>query len=280
MTRPKTSPRRLTDRTALLRNRTTRVHQDAMFLFDAAQLELLERLKDVNRTFTKVAILTGQPQMWQQEMPDAEIIEDTPTLNFQHSDYDLVIHAMGLHWADDPVGQLIQSARALRPDGLFLGSLFGGQTLHQLRQVLAQAETDTTGGLSPRIAPMAEIRDLGALLQRAGLALPVADNIRTDVAYRDIIHLMRDLRHMGEGNALADRIKHPTTRGLIDAAQSLYQQHFPAENSRILATFETVFLTGWAPAESQQKPLRPGSATHRLADALGQDKSNSNTPKD
>jgi hypothetical protein len=176
---------------------------------------------------------------------------------------------MALHWASDPVGQIIQSRRALRPDGLFLATLFGGQTLHELRAALAAAETEITAGLSPRVAPMAEIRDLGGLLQRAGLALPVADCDRLTVTYATPLHLMRELRAMGEGNALDHRLRRPTRRAVLTRAAEIYTERFALPDGRVPATFEIVHLSGWAPDASQPQPLRPGSATHRLADALG-----------
>ncbi|WP_420861822.1 methyltransferase domain-containing protein [Algirhabdus cladophorae] len=274
------APRRLTDRLALTRNRHQRRRSKAMFLFQAAMHEVSERLKDVNRTFTKVAIVTGHSDLWRAEFPQAKIIPDTDTLDFAGTGYDLVIHAMSLHWADDPVGQIIQCARVLQPDGLFLACLFGGETLIELRQAMAQAETKITGGLSPRIAPMAEIRDLGALLQRAGLALPVADTQQSTASYLDTTHLMHDLRHMGEANSLADRIRTPTPRSVFHQTQKIYAEHFSLPDGRIKATFETVFLTGWAPAADQPKALRPGSATHRLADFLGTPDQKDPKPKD
>ena len=163
----------------------------------------------------------------------------------------------------------MQIRRALRPDGLMIAALFGGRTLHELRSSLAEAEVHTTGGLSPRVAPMGDIRDLGALVQRAGFAMPVADSERFEVSYRSPLHLMRELRAMGETNILAQRRRVPLRRDTLARACEIYASSFPAEGGRITATFEIVFLTGWAPAEGQPKPLRPGSATARLADALG-----------
>lgn len=183
--------------------------------------------------------------------------------------FDLVVSGLELHWANDPVGQLVQMRRALRPDGLLIAALFGGRTLHELRASLAEAEVETTGGLSPRIAPMGEVRDLGGLLQRAGLALPVADTERLTVSYESPLHLMRELRAMGETNVLAARRRMPLRRDMLARACEIYAREFPAAGGRVAATFEIVFLTGWAPAESQPRPLRPGSAAARLADALG-----------
>lgn len=223
----------------------------------------------VNKSFTAPAIITPFPQVWADLIPNAKIIPDDDTLALTQGDHDLVIHTMALHWANDPVGQLIQCCRALKPDGLMLTTALGGQTLNELRSALAQAETEITGGLSPRVAPMAEIRDLGALLQRAGFGLPVADTMPLTVSYETPWHLMRDLRAMGETNALSGRLKRPTGRAVFTRAAEIYGEHFTDASGRITATFELITLTGWAPDASQPKPLRPGSASARLADALG-----------
>ena len=257
----------ITDRTALTRNRA-RHQPGALFLHDTVAAELQERLTEVNKTFTSIAIVTGFPDFWQSQFPDAHVVEDAESLDLDAAAYDLVIHAMALHWANDPVGQLVQSRHALKPDGLFLGACFGGQTLHELRAALGQAEIHVTGGLSPRIAPMGEIRDLGALLQRAGFALPVADGTALTASYENAFHLMHDLRAMGETNALKMRLRKPTKRNVLTEAAGIYATEFADETGRIPATFEIITLTGWAPDESQQKPLRPGSAKTRLADAL------------
>lgn len=262
------TPPKLTDTKALALHRNRVRGTDALFLQQEAADEIEERLNEVNRSFTNPAVVTGFPQIWQKMLPNAKIVPEEDVLALEVGAHDLVIHAMGLHWANDLVGQLVQCRRGLRADGLFLGALFGGQTLSELRAVWAEVETKLTGGLSPRIAPMAEIRDLGGLLQRAGFALPVADCVTKTVTYKSAHHLMHDLRDMGEANALAHRHKKPVTRDEIEAVNAAYATHFPAELGRIRATFELVFLTGWAPDESQQKPLRPGSAQARLADAL------------
>lgn len=260
-----TTPPLLTDRSALLRNRA-RAKADALFLHDEVAAEVQERLIEVNRTFTAPAVVTGFPPVW--PMPGARVLADDDVLDLPVAGHDLVIHALGLHWANDPVGQLVQCRRALVPDGLFLGFLFGGQTLAELRACLAQAEAEVTGGLSPRVLPMGEIRDLGALLQRAGFALPVADSFTKTVTYGDFGALLHDLRAMGEGNALAARLRRPTRRAVFARAAELYEAHH-AQDGRLRATFEIICLTGWSPHEGQQKPLRPGSAAQRLADALG-----------
>ncbi len=255
------TPPLLTDRATLALHRT---RATALFLQEEAALEVQERLIEVNRSFTAPVVVTGFPNLW----PDFRCIADEETLDLQEATQDLVVHAMALHWANDPVGQLVQCRRALRPDGLFLGLMFGGQTLHELRACLAEAESEVTGGLSPRVLPMGEIRDLGALLGRAGFALPVADSFTKTVLYRDAFHLMHDLRAMGEGNALSARLRRPTRREVFVRAAAIYQDRFANAEGRIPATFEIICLTGWAPHESQQKPLRPGSAAARLADAL------------
>lgn len=262
-------PPALTDRPALERFRARARRAPAFFLHEDAADEVQERLAEVNRTFTAPAVVTPFPEVWAGRLPGARLIPDTEVLDLEPGAHDLVIHALALHWADDPLGQIIQATRALQPDGLFIGVLFGGQSLQELRMVLAQAESDVTGGLSPRVVPMGEIRDLGALLQRAGLALPVADSFTRTVLYRDLLHLVRDLRAMGEVNALDARHRAPLRRAVLARAARLYAESFADAEARLQATVETLFLTGWAPAEGQQKPLRPGSAAQRLAAALG-----------
>jgi len=272
---------RLTDRTALGRFRARAVRggfgPPADFLHREAAAEIKERLAEVNRTFTRPAVVTGWPALWAglgaDLFPDApggaRIVADDPVLALEPGAHDLVVHAMALHWACDPLGQLIQARRALAPDGLMLAVAPGGRTLAALRACLAEAEAALTGGLSPRVLPMAEIRDLGALLQRAGLALPVADSLALEVSYADAWALMRDVRAMGEGNALAARHRRPTPRGLFEAAAQAYAAACPAPDGRVAARFELIFLTGWAPHPEQPQPLRPGSAQTRLAEALG-----------
>lgn len=257
----------LCDRPALLRQRA-RANNEALFLHREAVAEVEDRLSLVNKPFTSVAIVTPFPKVWESAFPDAKLITDADVLSLSEQTHDLVIHAMALHWANDPVGQLIQCRRALKPDGFFLGVSLGGQTLHELRASFGQAEAEVSGGMSPRVAPMGEIRDLGALLQRAGFALPVADAVKLGVTYESPLHLMRELRAMGETNALAIRTRRFTKRSVLLRAMQLYQEHFATEDGRIAATFELITLSGWAPDASQQQPLRPGSASQRLADAL------------
>lgn len=260
----------LTDRPSLTRFRARAQNVGmATFLHEAVRDELKERLAEVNKSFTEIAIVSGQPHLWAEFWPNAHHVLDTDVLDFPVGGFDLVIHTMAMHWADDPVGQMVQSRRALKPDGLFLGAMLGGDTLTELRQIMTQVEIQLTGGLSPRIAPMAEIRDLGGLIQRAGLTMPVADTLPLTVSYESALHLIRDLRAMGEVNALAGRHRAPLPRAFFPQVVADYAQKFRDGNDRVTATFELIFLTGWAPDESQPKPLRPGSATTRLSEALG-----------
>lgn len=261
----------LTDRAALERNRARAQRLGPVdFLHRITADEIQDRLAEVNRRFTAPAVVTGHADFWRSVLPAARIVPDTPTLELEAGAHDLVIHAMALHWAEDPVGQIAQAARALRPDGLCIAVCPGGRSLHELREALTRAEAEVSGGLSPRVLPMAEIRDLGGLLSRAGLALPVADQITQTVSYRSLFHLAHDLRAMGEGNALAGRLRRPTRRAVLLRAAQIYAETHPdpQDAARIRASFELVFLTGWAPDASQQQPLRPGSAKVPLAEAL------------
>ena len=256
-----------------------------------------ERLDEVTRDFRDAAIigsgggvhaaaLAGRAeQVMQIELSGlraaragAVQVRHLDPMPFGVATLDLCLSMLEMHWANDPVGHLIQMRRALRPDGLMIAALFGGQTLIELRTALTEAEVEMTGGLSPRVAPMAEIRDLGGLLQRAGFAMPVADAERLDVSYADIRALMRDLRAMGETNILTDRRRVPMTRGVLDRAAAIYTDRFSDGNGRIRAQFEVVFLTGWAPGPDQPQPRRPGSASHRLADALGAEEVSAGEP--
>jgi SAM-dependent methyltransferase len=265
------TPPALTDRAQLLRQRVraARAGWPVRFLHDIARAEVQDRLALVNRTFTAPAVVTGHPELWAEALPGARVIADAPVLDLAPAAHDLVVHWMALHWADDPVGQIVQCARALVPDGLFLALFPGGRTLAELRAALAEAEAALTGGLSPRVLPMGEIRDLGALPGRAGLALPVADSVRLTASYASALDLMRELRAMGEGNALAARRRRIPPRALFPAAAAAYAAAWGDAAGRITATFELIALTAWAPHPGQPRPLRPGSAAMRLAEALG-----------
>ncbi len=271
----------------------------ADFLLQRVSDGLADRLDDVKRDFPRAAVIggagiltaalrsrAGSEHMVQVEdsaamaahaaalAPDAETrIAPTETPDLAPGGFDVVVGVLTMHRVNDPVGLLTQMRLALKPDGLALVALFGGQTLAELRASFAEAEAEVEGGLSPRIAPMGEVRDLGGLLQRAGFALPVADVDKVTVAYQSAFNLMRDLRDMGEANTLIHRRKTFTRRATMMRMAEIYAQNYPAagyeDQGRIAASFEIVYLTGWSPDASQQQPLRPGSAKARLAEALG-----------
>ena len=196
------------------------------------------------------------------------VAADEEALPFCDGSLDLVVSALALQFVNDLPGTLVQIRRALKPDGLFLAAMIGGESLAELREAFAQAESEVEGGVSPRVAPFADLRDLGALLQRAGFALPVTDIDRLTVRYATPLALMHDLRRMGAANALAERRRTPLRRATLRRLLEIYAERFADADGRIRATFEIVWLSGWAPHESQQKPLAPGSAKARLADAL------------
>ncbi|HEX6959587.1 MAG TPA: methyltransferase domain-containing protein [Ferrovibrio sp.] len=267
------------------RERAARIGGDHDFLRAAVAERLLDRLDDIRRSFPLALVqgcsadwlwprLNGRGQIETLISCDSiaggglHVVGDEEFLPFAQGKFDLVIALLNLHWVNDLPGSLIQIRRALKPDGLFLGAMFGGATLNELRQAWLAAEAELEGGVSPRISPMAETLDGAALLQRAGFALPVADGERLTVTYGDAFRLMRDLRGMGETNAALGRRKAVTRRATLFRMAELYQQRFADADGRIPATFEIVTLTGWHPHESQQKPLRPGTAAYRLASAL------------
>jgi SAM-dependent methyltransferase len=196
-------------------------------------------------------------------------VADEEALPFRDASLDLVVSALALQFVNDLPGALLQIRRALKPDGLFLAALLGGGTLTELRQAFAAAESDVEGGVSPRVAPFADLRDLGALLQRAGFALPVTDTDHLIVRYNTVFGLTHDLRRMGATNALLDRRRAPLKRATLMRMAEIYAQRFADADGRVRATFEIVWLSGWAPHPRQQQPLKPGSASTRLADALG-----------
>ena len=197
------------------------------------------------------------------------VVADEERLPFGDGTLDLIVSTLSLHWTNDLVGALIQIRRALKPDGLFVGAIFGGATLTELRQCLLAAEAELTDGAAMRVSPFADAIDAAGLLQRAGFALPVADVDRVKVRYSHPLKLLRDLRAMGETSVLLDRSRKPLSRKVLFRAMELYVERFAEPDGKVPATFEIVSVTGWAPHESQQKPLRPGSAKMRLADALG-----------
>ncbi|RMD62753.1 MAG: methyltransferase domain-containing protein [Alphaproteobacteria bacterium] len=213
---------------------------------------------DLSPTLARAAAATGRPSL----------VADEEALPFAAGCLDLVLSVLSLHWVNDLPGALLQIRRALRPDGLFLGAMLGGRTLSELRTVLMEAELAEEGGVSPRVSPFADVRDVGNLLMRAGFALPVVDVDVIPVTYPDVLTLMRELRGMGESNAVAARRRGLTRRATLARAAALYAERFAGPDGRLPVTFEVLYLTAWTPAPDQPRPLRPGSARARLADAL------------
>ncbi len=197
------------------------------------------------------------------------IVANEETLPLAHASLALAVSLLALQAVNDLPGLFVQIRRALKPDGLFLCAMLGGETLSELRQAFAAAEIEGEGGVSPRVAPFADVRDMGGLLQRAGFALPVTDVDRVVVRYPSPLALMQDLRRMGATNPLVERQRRPLRRRTLLRMAEIYAARFADPDGRVRATFDIIWLSGWAPHESQQKPLRPGSAQARLADALG-----------
>jgi SAM-dependent methyltransferase len=279
------------DRTLLrARQKRARALGAETFLVDRVAAELGERLAVVLRQFDcavdlgtptdavrrvlaasgKVATLVAAVSSTaRRDAAALSVTVDEEALPFAATSLDLVVSALALQFVNDLPGTLIQIRRALVPDGLLLAALIGGDSLIELREAFAQAESEIEGGVSPRVAPFADLRALGALLQRAGFALPVVDSDRLTVRYDTVFALMRDLRRMGATNLLVQRRRAPLRRATLRRMADIYAQRFADVDGRLRATFEIVWLSGWAPHESQQKPLKPGSAARRLADALG-----------
>jgi len=260
---------------ALLRARQARAQRQgaATFLLDRVAEEMAERLHAVLRDFTSVAdVWTPGAALPPERYASVDHIglaaAGDETLGLAPASRDLVVSALALQFANDLPGVLAQIRRALKPDGLWLAAMTGGDTLTELRQAFAQAEAEIEGGVSPHVAPTADLRDLGALLQRAGFALPVTDVDRIVVRYDSAFALMHDLRRMGATNVLVERRRKPLRRATLLRMAQLYADRFADPDGRIRATFEIVWLSGWAPHESQQKPLKPGSATASLAEAV------------
>lgn len=266
---------------ALHRRRAAAGFAAHAFLHEEIAQRLLERLADVNRVFPR-ALALGLPL---DERPGSEqiisgpparapqLLFDEEALPFAPQSLDLIISNLALHWVNDLPGALLQIRQTLRPDGLFLGALLGGETLKELRQAFLEAEARVEGGASPRVSPFADVRTLGGLMQRAGFALPLVDADTLTVSYADAFALMRELRGMGETNAHVGRRKTFTRRQTLIAMAEIYRERFGGADGRIPATFQVIYLTGWAPHESQPKPLKPGSAQVSLAEALGKKKS-------
>lgn len=266
------------------------------FLFDAVAARLSDRLLDIARGFPSCLDLGSRgceladtlaarqdikqlircdlsPAMARATVKPGRfstaLAADEELLPFAPGSFELVVSNLTLHWTNDLPGALIQIRQVLKPDGLFLGAMLGGESLQELRSAWLQAEIELEGGASPRLSPLADLRDAGALLQRAGFALPVADADRITVSYPNALKLMQDLRGMGETNAIHERRRNFTRRATLFRAAEIYQEIYGDSEGRIPATFDILTLTGWAPDASQQQPLRPGSAKSRLADALG-----------
>jgi len=201
--------------------------------------------------------------------PRPSLVCDEDALPFEQPSFNLIVSGLALHRVNDLPGALIQIRRALHPDGLFLAALLGAGALRELRQTLIEAEAEAQGGASPRVSPFGDVRDYGALLQRAGFALPVADAESLTVRYASPRALMREVRALGGGNVLLARSRAPLSRRVLERAEAIYRERHATPDGRVGATFEIVYLSGWAPDASQQQPLRPGSAAQRLADALG-----------
>lgn len=268
---------RLIDRAAL-RARLARAERlgPATFLLERVAEDFGDRLTAVLRTFANAADI-GTPGIQLGEVLAGRVASvahvdllrhDNDRLGLAPETLDLVVSALALQAVDDLPGVLAQVRRALKPDGLLLLALFGGDTLTELRQSFAAAESEIEGGLSPRVLPFGDLRELGALLQRAGFALPVADVDRVVVRYDNAFALMQDLRRMGATNVLAERRRVPLRRATLLRMAQVYSERFADPDGRIRATFDIVWLSGWAPHESQQKPLKPGSAKASLEAAV------------
>lgn len=276
-------PSRIFDRQAYRRRRTRAASLDGdIFLASDVAGHLAERLGAINRHFVRGLDLHSRAAVFPILQPFADswvrtgfawdrpsLIADEEMLPFQENSFDVVSSVLSLHAVNDLPGTLVQVRRALKPDGVFVAGLFGGETLQELKLAFAAAEAEILGGASPRVSPFGDVRELGGLLQRAGFALPVADVERTIVRYRNIARLFADLRALGETNVLAGRRLGFLSRRMLNAVTSEYAARFADADGRLSATFDIVFLAGWAPHESQQKALAPGSAKSRLADALG-----------
>ncbi|MBS0241882.1 MAG: methyltransferase domain-containing protein [Proteobacteria bacterium] len=296
------APHRIFDRDLLTRRRNRRADEIAGcdFLFAHAARDIAERLALVKRRFpvmldlgagaglvgrlaketgagAEVAVSADLAAGLLSRAPGLLAVADEELLPFKAASLDLVVSGLALQLVNDLPGALIQIRRALKPDGLMIASLLGGLTLVELREAFVIAETEVKGGASPRVAPFADVRDLGQLLQRAGFALPVSDSEVLEVGYGSALELMRDLRQMGWANMLVERSREPISSQLLQRVVEIYAERHGRADGRVKATFEIVTLTGWAPDESQPKPLKPGSATARLADVLGGDKSRSKT---
>ncbi|KRQ94293.1 SAM-dependent methyltransferase [Bradyrhizobium jicamae] len=263
---------------ALLRARMDRARRGGpvTFLLDRVREDFEERLQAVMRNFADVADIWTPDELLQKSLTDRFRsivrldVDRSEVLSLQPESLDLVVSALAFQFVNDLPGVLAQIRRALKPDGLLLAAMLGGDTLTELRQSFAAAEAECEGGVSPRVVPFADLRDVGALLQRAGFALPVTDVDRVVVRYDSAFALMADLRRMGATNILVERRHTPTRRATMLRMAQIYGERFADADGRIRATFDIVWLSGWAPHESQQRPLRPGSAKASLEEAVKQ----------
>ena len=259
------------------RNRCAPKLNEHGFLVDWSMDQIKTRLKDIKRTFKSALQIGYRTQkldiknIYTLDMAEGltpDIQADEELLPFAPESFDLIVSPLNLHTTNDLPGTLAQIKGTLKPDGLFIAALLGGETLFELRDIMNKVEMDISGGLSPHVAPFADMPQMGSLMQRAGFNLPVIDSEKITVTYDNALKLMEDLRFMGEGNALIQRKKKLSTPDFFGKTVQEYAARYSDKNGRIRATFEVIFLIGWAPHESQQKPLRPGSAKNRLADIL------------
>lgn len=283
MNRPLSSPadHLLFDRSSLRRNRINRRTSKADFLVRRAQAMLLDRLSDIKRSFDLALHIGLNPSadvlspsiktcfhMDLSSYDQTSLVADEEYLPVRPESLNLVISPLALHTVNDLPGALLQIRQSLKPDGLFIAALLGEETLFELKQSLMQTELIQKNGVSPRVHPMTTKQQMGALLQRAGFALPVVDSERITVTYETMFHLLHDLRSMGETNILQNRNRRHPGRSFFTESARYYHEHFSDPDGRIRATFDMIFLLGWAPHDSQQKPLRPGSAQKSLKDIL------------
>jgi NADH dehydrogenase [ubiquinone] 1 alpha subcomplex assembly factor 5 len=283
----------LFDRSLLRRRRARFAHEigDREFLLGHVSRDIAERVSLMLRAFPlaldlgaynglvgrKVAALPSVGEMLYAESafdfaalcPSPALVCDEDMLPFKERSLNLIVSGLALHRVNDLPGALIQIRRTLHPDGLFVAALLGARSLIELRQALIEAEAETEGGASPRVAPFADVTEYGGLLQRSGFALPVADSETLNVAYASPRELMREVRALGGGNVLLARSRAPLSRRTLERAETIYRERHATADGKVTATFEIVYLSGWAPDASQQKPLAPGSAARSLADALG-----------
>lgn len=292
---PASAPPRLfdRDRTARNRDRAARDYADYAFLKDRVSSDIADRMLDTPRSFDRALdlgchdgrlarLLAGSGRVAEIEATDASpamaalaneagvaarvLDEETPAL--EPGSYDLIVSALALHGVNDLPGTLVRIRQGMKPDGLFLGALFGAGTLAELRECLMEAETELSGGVSPRLSPLPGLKDMADLMQRAGFALPVADRDTVTVRYRDPVRLLADLKGMGERNALVAGMIRPLPRRVLARALETYRSRHADADGRVRATFEIVHVSGWAPAPGQPQPLKPGSAKVSLAQAI------------